>query len=123
MNPKKAKKFEEDIAKEVEVHPQVVEDFIKFYYDLLRKHLSNLTYPKIFVQGLGTFVIRRKKLNSSIQKQKDILGNITKQTYKGYEKMVAVKDKLEKLNNMQAMHDEMLNDKKAWKEKKKKNEK
>lgn len=120
MNPKKAKKFEEDIAKEVEVHPQVVEDFIKFYYDLLRKHLSNLTYPKIFVQGLGTFVIRRKKLNSSIQKQKDILGNITKQTYKGYEKMVAVKDKLEKLNNMQAMHDEMLNDKKAWKEKKKK---
>ena len=55
-----------------------------------------------------------------IQKQKDILGNITKHTYKGYEKTVAVKEKLEALLNMQKTYQKMLDDKAAWKTKHKK---
>lgn len=119
MNPKNYKQFKEGIAEEVGVHPNVVEDFITFYYGRLRKNLSDITYPRIFVDGLGTFVLRKQKLDKTIKRNKDILGNLGKQTYGGYEKTIAVKDKLENLQKAQKMYDEMIEHKKEFKNKKK----
>ena len=62
MNPKSYKKFKDGIAEEVGVHPDVVNDFINFYYGKVRKSLSALDYPKILLDGLGTFYIRKNKL-------------------------------------------------------------
>ena len=62
MNPKSHKDFKEGIADEVGVHPSVVEDFITFYYGKLRKKLSALEFPRINVDGLGTFYLRKNKL-------------------------------------------------------------
>ena len=98
MNPKSYKKFKDGIAEEVGVHPDVVNDFINFYYGKVRKSLSALDYPKILLDGLGTFYIRKNKLEKAIQKNQDILDNIKKTTYKGYEKSLNVGIKL---NNMQ----------------------
>ena len=86
MNPKKHKEFKEGIAEEVGVHPQVVDDFISFYYAKLRKKLSQLDYPRINVDGLGTFHLRKNKLENAIKRQKSMLGNIAKRTYNGYAK-------------------------------------
>ena len=121
MNPKKARDFKIGISEEVGVHPQVVEDFINFYFSLLRKNLSNLTFPNIYVDGLGTFVIRRKKLESYLKRQKDILGNITKHTYNGYKKTVSVKDKIKSAENMKNMCDELHKEKLEWQTKNKNN--
>ncbi len=84
MNPKSHKEFKKGIAEKVGVHPSVVDDFITFYYAKLRKSLSNLNYPRIQVDGLGTFHIRKKRLEHSIKKNKSILGNLKKRTYKGF---------------------------------------
>ena len=78
MRPKSHKEFKKGIAEEVGVHPEVVEDFITFYYAKLRKNLSNITYPSITVYGLGTFHLRKKILNKTIKKNKSILGNLVK---------------------------------------------
>jgi len=119
MNPKNYKQFKEGIAEEVGVHQNVVEDFITFYYGRLRKNLSELTYPRVFVDGLGTFVLRKQKLEKTIKRNKDILGNLGKQTYAGYEKTIGVKEKLDKLEQAQKMYDEMLEAKKEFKKQKK----
>lgn len=119
MNPKSYKQFKKDIAEEVGVHSNVVDDFIEFYYGLLRKNLSDLSYPRIFVDGLGTFVLRKQKLDKAIKRNKDILGNLGKHTYKGYEKTVAVKEKLENLKRIQKIYEEMIEEKKKFKENKK----
>lgn len=119
MNPKNYKEFKENIAEEVGVHENVVEDFITFYYGRLRKNLSELTYPRVFVDGLGTFVLRKQKLDKTIKRNKDILGNLGKQTYTGYEKTLAVKEKLENLEKAQKMYEEMLQNKKQFKNQKK----
>ena len=68
MNPKNYKNFYDDIAKESEVHKDLVSDFVFFFYDKVRKNLSNLTSPKIALPNLGTFSIRINKLkkNSSL---------------------------------------------------------
>ena len=91
MNPKKHKVFKKGIAEEVGVHESVVDDFISFYYSKLRSKLSNLEYPRIQVDGLGTFVLRKSKLSKSIMKNKSLLGNIAKRTYNGFAKSEDIK--------------------------------
>lgn len=113
MNPKKHKDLKKGIAEEVGIHENAVDDFVNFYYELLRKKLSELAYPKIYVDNLGTFVLRRQKLDKAIKRNKDILGNLEKQTYNGYEKSVAVKEKLKHLQETQKMYDEFLEKKKT----------
>lgn len=103
MNPKNHKKFNEGIADEVGVHPKVVDDFVTFYYGKLRKKLSTLAHPKIYVHGLGTFFIRRKKLEKAIMKNKSMLGNLKKITYKGYEKTYAINQKIDEMEKALAM--------------------
>jgi hypothetical protein len=95
MKPKKAKTYMEGIAGELDIHEDLVEAFVGFYYDTLRQTLSDLVYPKVYVNNLGTFNIRIKSLENNIKKHKDILGNLKKTTYNGYEKSVAVKKKIE----------------------------
>jgi len=97
LNPKDHKQFTEGIANEVGVSEEVVRSFITFYYNTLRKNLSDLVFPKIYVNGLGTFCLRKGKLEKSIKRHRDILGNIDKRQYRGYEKHVGVKEKLVKL--------------------------
>ena len=86
MNPKKHSEFKNGIAKEVGVHSQLVDDFITFYYSRVRKKLSKLEFPRIYIEGLGTFHIRKQKLEMAIKKQKSMLGNVAKRTYNGYAK-------------------------------------
>lgn len=99
MKPKNHKSFFEDVAKEAEVHKDVVEDIIAFYYSQLRKNLSNLTDTHINISGLGTFSIRKRKLEKTIKRNKDILGNLEKMTYKGFDKYLPVKEKLKQMED------------------------
>jgi|TARA_R100000951_G_scaffold1270_1_gene3112 nucleoid DNA-binding protein len=86
MNPKKHSEFKDGIAEEVGVHSQLVDDFITFYYSKVRKKLSKLEFPRIYIEGLGTFYLRKNKLENAIKRQKSMLGNIAKRTYNGYAK-------------------------------------
>jgi nucleoid DNA-binding protein len=96
VNPKKHSEFKEDIASELGIHQNVVNDFISYYYSQLRKELSNLSANHIYVQGLGTFSLKMNKLKKAISKNKSILGNLKKTTYNGMEKTHAVNIKLQK---------------------------
>ena len=73
MKPRNHKSFFEDVANEIGVHKDVVDDIITFYYAKVRKSLSELKDVDINVIGLGTFVIRKRKLEKAIKKNKDKL--------------------------------------------------
>ena len=68
MTPKSYKEFKKNIADEVNVHPQVVDDFITFYYAKVRKKLSQLDFPRIYIDGLGTFELRKNKVEETERK-------------------------------------------------------
>jgi nucleoid DNA-binding protein len=113
MHPKSHKEFSKDIADEVGVHPQVVDDFITFYYAKLRKKLSALSFPKIYLEGLGTFELRKNKLEKAILKNKSLLGNIAKRTYNGYAKSENItRDILQMEEALEKIKNEILNKKK-----------
>ena len=99
MNPKKHREFKDGIAEEVGVHQQVVDDFITFYYAKIRSKLSHLDFPRINVEGLGMFELRKGKLETAIKKNKSMLGNIAKRTYNGYAKMEGISENIREMSN------------------------
>jgi len=119
VNPKKHKEFNKGIAEEVGVHPQVVDDFIGFYYTKLRKKLSQLNYPRIYVDGLGTFELRKGRLEAAIKKNKSMLGNIAKRTYNGYAKSENITENIEQMTSALSQLEENIKLKKDFKSKKK----
>lgn len=114
MKPKSHKSFFNDVAKEVGVHKDVVEDLIAFYYGKIRKNLSNLTDTHINISNLGTFKLRKKRLEKNIKRNKDIIGNLEKMTYKGYDKYIPVKNKLQKMEQALSMLNKKLENKKKF---------
>ncbi len=118
MIPKNHKIFKEGIANEVEVHENVVDDFISFYYSNVRQALSSLEHNKVFVDGLGTFTLRKTRIEKSIVKNKSYLGNLKKNTYKGYDKSISVKNKIEKLEKALDLIVESIDKRKEFKTKK-----
>ena len=65
MKPKNHKSFFEEVAKEIGVHKDVVDDIVTFYYNKVRKNLSNLTDTHINIASLGTFILRKKRLEKN----------------------------------------------------------
>jgi|TARA_R110002020_G_scaffold29814_8_gene94196 nucleoid DNA-binding protein len=100
LKPKNHKHFFKDVADECGVHKDVVDDLVTFYYAKIRKSLSNLEYTNLSVSNLGTFSIRKTKLEKAIKKNKDILGNLQKMKYKDYDKYIPVKAKLESMEKL-----------------------
>jgi nucleoid DNA-binding protein len=115
LKPKNPKEFYDKVAKEAEVHKDVVNDLVAFFYAKFRKNLSELKEPKMNLPGLGTFSIRKKKLEKAIKRNKDILGNLEKMTYSGYEKYVPVKNKLKEMENILIKINENINQKNKFK--------
>ena len=115
MKPKNHKFFFEKVAKEIGVHKDVVDDIVTFYYSKLRKNLSNLNETHINVSGLGTFSIRKRKLERTIKKNKDILGNLEKMTYKGFDKYLPVKEKLKQMEEVLIKINKKLEQRKKFK--------
>ena len=116
MKAKDPKDFYEGIANEAQVHKDVVNDLIAFFYAKFRRNLSELKAPKMNLPGLGTFTIRKTKLEKAIKRNKDILGNLEKMTYKGYEKYVPVKNKIKEMENALTMLNENIKNKKRFKD-------
>lgn len=97
MKPKNYKDFYPEIAEECNAHVDLVSDLVAFYYGRVRNALSELKANKIYLPNLGTFSLRKQRLEKSIKRNKDILGNIQKNTYKGYGKHLPIKEKLESM--------------------------
>jgi len=115
MYPKSHKDFKKGIAEEVGVHEQVVDDFISFYYSKVRKSLSNISFPRVYVEGLGTFELRIKKLENAILKNKSLLGNIAKRTYNGYAKSEDVSKKIRQMEKAMTQLEQDIIKKKRFK--------
>lgn len=116
IKPKTYKTFYKDVANECEVHQNLVEEFVRFFYSEVRKHLEELDNTRILLPNLGTFIIRKNRLEKSIKRHKDMLGNMEKTTYSGYGKHLPVKEKLIKMEKALIRIDKEITNKKNWKD-------
>jgi hypothetical protein len=97
MNPKKASKLYKQVAEELNISETLVEDFIEFYYKAIRENMSNLTHPRINVEGLGQFVTKPYLVRKMIPKYTNALTNHDTSTFKAYYNKKMIEGKLELL--------------------------
>jgi len=115
LNPEKYKNYFKEVAAECEVHPDLVDELVRFFYGEIRKNLENLDYTRVLLPNLGTFILRKNRVEKSIKRCKDMLGNMEKTTYTGYGKHLPVKERLVKLESAFERIKEELQNKKNWK--------
>jgi nucleoid DNA-binding protein len=94
MIPKKANKLYKQVAEELNVEENLVEDFIEFLYKEVRGCLSDLKHPRINVEGLGHFAAKPNWIRRSIERSTKILENHDTSTFGAYSKKVRVEEKL-----------------------------
>lgn len=115
MNPKNHKEFRKNIAEEVGVHENVVDDFVAFYYAKVRKALSSLDHPNILIDGLGTFKVRKTRLIKSIKATKSKLGDLNNTNFKHFNKRVTEEEKIKKMEDLLDEINENIEKKKEFK--------
>lgn len=67
MRPKKAKDFIPDVASELGIPADLVEEVVMYYWAEVRKSLSSLKHQRIHLTNLGDFVIKHWKLDQKIE--------------------------------------------------------
>jgi hypothetical protein len=97
MIPKKSSSLYKEVSEALNQDESLVEDIVEFYYSELRKTLSNLTHPRINVEGLGHFVAKTGLVRKSIPKYTNILKNHDTSTYGAYFNKKMIETKLELL--------------------------
>jgi hypothetical protein len=66
LNPKKAKLYISDVAKELEIPESLVGDVVSYYWQEVRKNLSSLSHSRVHVTNLGDFTIKHWKIDDKI---------------------------------------------------------
>jgi nucleoid DNA-binding protein len=97
MIPKKANKLYKQLAEDLDIEEDLVDKFIEHYYKEVRLALTNLSEPRINLDGLGHFVVRSALVKSSIPKITDKLSNHDTSTFNAYHNKKGLELKLEQL--------------------------
>ena len=85
------------------------------YFSVPEVCFSSLEDYRVYVEGLGTFTLRKSKVEKAIIKNKSYLGNLEKHTYNGYDKTVVIKSKIDKLESVLNKLDTAIDNKKQFK--------
>jgi len=103
MNPKKAVNLCKTISEELEVDQNLVEDLIEHVYKTLRKKLSNLSHPRINVDGLGQFAAKPYAVKKGIETIETKLVTHDTSTFAAYHHKKLLETKLEAMKNLHEM--------------------
>jgi hypothetical protein len=97
--PKKAKEFKKHVSEETGYPQELVNSFLDFYWEKIRKDVSDLVYPYILIPYLGTFKVKSWKLKEEIEHYQEILGKI-EGNFDKYNMYKEISVKIEKLNKL-----------------------
>lgn len=100
MNPRKPRSLIKKVAKDCEVSEQLVSDLTHFFWIRVRKDMSSLDYVRVHVQNLGTFMVRTKQLEKSIEKTSQVLIHLNKERYSEYDQFNELSRKVFKMEKL-----------------------
>ena len=98
MNPKKHKVFKEGLDEEFDVSKELIDDLIHFYYSEVRSALSEFKDININIENLGSFSLKKNKLEKSVIKHRNIINKLERDCETSSKKYQAIVEKL----NMQS---------------------
>jgi nucleoid DNA-binding protein len=118
MIPKKPEKIIKQVAEDLDLSVNTVDDIVGFYYKALRKKLSELDELRINVPGLGHFSVKSYSLRRSIEKNEKIKSKLNPEVFSNYPKIKKIETKLEVLHKAEKKYKEFLEIKNNFKNEK-----
>ena len=122
MRPIKRKQLSEKVAERLNLSAETVDEIVLCYFNAVQKKLSGLIHPQITLDGLGTFYIKRSKLEEKLRIYEQSLKkfeSIKQPTLSEYTSLKSLKNDVSLFQGMLSELD-LLNKKKAEKEEEKK---
>jgi nucleoid DNA-binding protein len=102
LNPLKRKELVAITAQQLNLPTEQVDDIVSFYYSSLQRKLSSTDHTAIQVPNLGTFVLKRKTLNTKIDRMSDFIVRL-QAAEKDMANYGLIQEKLKELNKYQDM--------------------
>ena len=82
MKPTRSKSLIKKTAEQLKLPEELVSDVVDFYYSVVIKKIENLKDPTIFLHGLGTLRLSRKKLELNIKNLEKLLESNSQEDFK-----------------------------------------
>ncbi len=82
MKPTKGKDLIKKTAEQLNLPEEMVKDVVEFYYSIVTRKIENLEDTTIFLHGLGTLRLSRKKLQKSIEGMQKLLESNSQEDFK-----------------------------------------
>lgn len=124
MVPKKAKDFKKSTAEELDLPEDLVNKLTDFYWEKVRKRITDLKYKNLSIINLGKFRVKHWKIDETIEKYNAIIKkldgkftryNIKKDLEERIEQLTKIKDLAQEETNKFKEIRENRNDKKSKK--------
>ena len=103
MIPKKPIILYKQVAEDLNQSESLVDTFMTFYYKEVRKLLSDLSYTKINIDGLGQLVVKERTIDGLINKYNTRVNKTTTNTFSNYFDKKNLEVKLEKMNRIKVV--------------------
>ena len=103
MIPKKPIILYKQVAEDLNQPESLVDTFMTFYYKEVRKLLSDLSYTKINIDGLGQLVVKERTIDGLINKYDARVNKTTTNTFSNYFDKKNLEVKLEKMNRIKVV--------------------
>lgn len=101
MKPVKREDIVRKTAEKLGISEETVENVVSYYYKSLQKKMSSVEDMGIYVQCLGTFVLKKKRLQNKITGHEKLVNeSIEDMSLVRYEIHMKRKENLEKMKKM-----------------------
>ena len=84
MNPKKANDIFKTVIKDQSLDPNMVTDLMNFYWSEVRRAITDIPHPRININNLGVFEIRKIPLENTIKRYERFRNKIPVNEFKKY---------------------------------------
>lgn len=102
MVPKKAREFKKAVATELGLPEDVVNAFIDFYWERVRKLMSGLDHEIIEIPNLGTFNVKHWKIDEAVKIHKATIAK-SEGRFSAYAIRKDLTDRVEKLEKIKGL--------------------
>jgi hypothetical protein len=107
LNPTKRKELSLLTAKKLDRNFQEVDDIVAFFYRYVQKRLSSVESIAVNVPNLGTFVLKKRRVQKKIERHKNFIDSLDETaSIKAFEIKQDVKKDIEKYEAILDMMDQ-----------------
>jgi nucleoid DNA-binding protein len=107
LNPAKRKELSLLTAKKLDRNFQEVDDIVAFFYRYVQKRLSSVESIAVNVPNLGTFVLKKRRVQKKIERHKNFIDSLDETaSIKAFEIKQDVKKDIEKYEAILDMMDQ-----------------